>query len=61
MTTPRLVEVTVDNVEDACALKVAKHQRDYVAPVAYSLAEAYVQHDIAWPRLIYAGKNSSAS
>ncbi|MBN9740720.1 MULTISPECIES: GNAT family N-acetyltransferase [Amycolatopsis] len=56
MTTPRLVEVTVDNVEDACDLKVAKHQRDYVAPVACSLAEAYVQHEIAWPRLIYAGK-----
>ncbi|MFD2468591.1 GNAT family N-acetyltransferase [Amycolatopsis silviterrae] len=56
MTTPRLVEVTVDNVEDACDLKVAKHQRDYVASVACSLAEAYVQHDVAWPRLIYAGK-----
>ncbi|GAA1021832.1 MULTISPECIES: GNAT family N-acetyltransferase [Amycolatopsis] len=56
MTTLRLVEITVDNVDDACDLKVAKPQRDYVASVARSLAEAYVQPDIAWPRLVYAGK-----
>lgn len=55
MTTPRLAEVTVDNVGAACRLAVAPHQRDYVAPVAHSLAEAYVQPDIAWPRLVYAG------
>ncbi|WP_037358170.1 GNAT family N-acetyltransferase [Amycolatopsis orientalis] len=55
MTTPRLVEVTKDNVGAACALSVAPHQRDYVAPVARSLAEAYAQPDVAWPRLVYAG------
>lgn len=55
MTTPRLAEVTRDNVGAACDLSVAPHQQDYVAPVARSLAEAYTQPDVAWPRLIYAG------
>ena len=55
MTTPRLAKVTVDNVGAACRLEVAPHQRSYVAPVAHSLAEAYVQPDVAWPRLVYAG------
>lgn len=55
MKTPRLTEITADNVGAACRLAVAPHQRDYVAPVAHSLAEAYVQPDVAWPRLVYAG------
>ncbi|SEP39258.1 GNAT family N-acetyltransferase [Amycolatopsis saalfeldensis] len=55
MDTPHLAEVTADNVNAACRLAVAPHQRDYVASVAESLAEAYVQPAVAWPRLIYAG------
>jgi hypothetical protein len=30
-------------------------QDDLVAPVAWSLADAYTVPDIAWPRLIYDG------
>ena len=56
MQTPRLAEITADNVAAACRLAVAPHQRAYVAPVAHSLAEAYVQPDIAWPRVVYAGE-----
>ncbi len=50
----RLEPVTPDNVQDACALKVAPWQEKLVAPVAVSLAEAYAQPNIAWPRLVYA-------
>ena len=45
--------VTPDNVGDACRLTVAPEQERFVAPVVRSLAEAYVQPDIAWPRLVY--------
>ncbi|MER5887598.1 GNAT family N-acetyltransferase [Streptomyces sp. NPDC001941] len=55
MSSPRLEPVTPDNVLDACGLSVAPHQRTFVAPVAQSLAEAYVQPDNAWPRLVYDG------
>ncbi|TLW92296.1 GNAT family N-acetyltransferase [Saccharomonospora piscinae] len=54
MTALRLTKVTADNVRDACRLTVAPHQQEHVAPVAQSLAEAYAQPDVAWPRLIYA-------
>ena len=36
-------------------LKMRPDQEDLVAPVAWSLAEAYPMPDIAWPRLIYDG------
>ncbi len=55
MTTLRLAEVTSDNVGAACDLSVAPHQERYVAPVARSLAEAYTQPGVAWPRLVYDG------
>ncbi len=51
--TIHLREVTVDNVRTACALTLEPQQERFVAPVAVSLAEAYVQPDIAWPRLVY--------
>lgn len=51
----RLEKVTPDNVLDACRLKVAPEQERFVAPVARSLAEAYVQPETAWPRLIVDG------
>lgn len=47
--------VDEDNVRVACALELEPGQERFVAPVAISLAEAYVQPDAAWPRLIYDG------
>lgn len=51
----RLERVTPDNVVGACRLAVRPDQESFVAPVAISLAEAYAQPDIAWPRLVYDG------
>lgn len=49
----RIELVTPDNVGDACRLKVAPAQERFVAPVVQSLAEAYAQPEVAWPRLVY--------
>jgi diamine N-acetyltransferase len=51
--TPRLEPVTLDNVRAACQLQLEPEQEDLVAPVAWSLADAYTVPEIAWPRLIY--------
>jgi diamine N-acetyltransferase len=51
----RLEPVTQENVRAACKLKLRPVQEDLVAPVAWSLADAYTVPDIAWPRLIYDG------
>jgi diamine N-acetyltransferase len=53
MAEPRLDLLTRENVRAACDLRLRPDQEHLVAPVAYSLAEAYVVPDIAWPRLIY--------
>jgi len=55
LTGPRLEPVTQENVRAACKLKTRPGQEDLVAPVAWSLAEAYTMPDIVWPRLIYDG------
>jgi diamine N-acetyltransferase len=55
MSSPRLELVTPENVIDACDLRVRPGQEDVVAPVAHSLAEAYTQPEIVWPRLVYDG------
>jgi diamine N-acetyltransferase len=55
MSSIRIAEVTGDNVIAACRLKVRPEQEPYVAPVAISLAEAYVNQHTAWPRLVYDG------
>ncbi|WP_290062040.1 GNAT family N-acetyltransferase [Amycolatopsis solani] len=52
MTTLTAEPITPANVAAACQLAVEPHQRDFVAPVAVSLAEAYTQPEVAWPRLI---------
>ncbi|MBM0232557.1 GNAT family N-acetyltransferase [Micromonospora sp. STR1_7] len=52
---PRLVKVTPDNVRVACGLTVRPDQERFVSPVAWSLAEAYAQPAVAWPRLIVDG------
>ena len=51
----RLELVTPDNVRAACELRLRADQDHLVAPVAWSLADAYVRPGIAWPRLIYDG------
>jgi diamine N-acetyltransferase len=51
----RIDEVTPQNVTDACRLAVRPDQEQFVSPVAYSLAEAYVRPAVAWPRLVYRG------
>jgi len=47
--------VDKDNVRAACKLEMEPGQERFVAPVAVSLAQAYVEPDVAWPRLIYDG------
>jgi diamine N-acetyltransferase len=47
-------KVTPDNVRDACQLELRPGQEGLVAPVAWSLADAYAAPpDLAWPRLVY--------
>jgi len=54
-TWPRLEPITQDNVRDACRITVRPDQQELVAPVAWSLADAYTMPDVAWPRLIVDG------
>ncbi|MEU3019066.1 MULTISPECIES: GNAT family N-acetyltransferase [unclassified Nocardiopsis] len=54
-TTTRLVEITDDNFGAANRIKVHEAQEQFVAPVLYSLAQAYTQRDTAWPRLLMDG------
>ena len=51
----RLELVTKENVRAACQLELRPGQEGLVAPVAWSLADAYTMPGIAWPRLIYDG------
>ncbi|GAA3447983.1 GNAT family N-acetyltransferase [Planomonospora venezuelensis] len=51
----RLEKVTPENVRAACDMRLRPGQERFVAPVAQSLAEAYVQPDVAWPRLVFDG------
>jgi diamine N-acetyltransferase len=52
----RLELVTPENVRAACKLELQPDQEGLVAPVAWSLADAYTMPGIAWPRLIYDGE-----
>ena len=47
--------VDKDNVRSACRLELEPGQEQFVAPVAVSLAQAYTEPDVAWPRLVYDG------
>ena len=50
----RLEQVTPGNVRDACRPELRPGQEGLVAPVAWSLADAYAAPpDLPWPRLIY--------
>lgn len=51
----RLVEITDDNFDAAHQVKVREDQNRFVAPVLYSLAQAYTNRDTAWPRLLMDG------
>ncbi|MEU6918274.1 GNAT family N-acetyltransferase [Streptomyces olindensis] len=54
-TGPRLEEITPANLDAALGIRVRPDQEHAVAPVVKSLAEAYVQPGVAWPRLIVDG------
>ncbi|MFI1991929.1 GNAT family N-acetyltransferase [Actinoplanes sp. NPDC020271] len=51
----RLEKITPDTFEAALAVSVRPDQGDLVEPVVKSLAEAYMFHEYAWPRLIVDG------
>jgi diamine N-acetyltransferase len=51
----RLVEITDDNFDVAVGIQVREDQNRFVAPVLRSLAQAYVHHEFAWPRLLLDG------
>lgn len=48
----KLVPLTADNVVAANALSLKPGQEAYVAPVSHSIAEAYVNQDTMWPRVV---------
>jgi diamine N-acetyltransferase len=56
--TLHLVPLSVQNLPAALDVGVAPHQREFVAPVAHSLAEAYVNAATAWPRLVLDGDDA---
>lgn len=47
--------IVPENVEEACRITLRPGQERYVAPVSYSLAQAYADPEAAWPRLVYEG------
>ena len=51
----RLEAITEANVRAVFDLRVASEQQAFVAPNAWSLAQALAEHDVAWPRAIVAG------
>jgi diamine N-acetyltransferase len=52
--TVTLREVTKENLRTILNLEVAPNQKDFVAPNAVSIAQAYFEREIAWFRAIYA-------
>lgn len=49
-----LREITMENLDDVLNLKVAKGQERFVSTTAYSLAQAWVSRETAYPFAIYA-------
>ena len=49
-----LREVTSENFREILKLEVAPGQKKFVAPNAYSIAQAHFEREIAWFRAIYA-------
>jgi diamine N-acetyltransferase len=52
----RLEQLTPENIEVACRLRIRPDQESFVEPVARSIAEAYVHPELAWPRLVVDGE-----
>lgn len=50
----KLEEIKADNLEAVLKLKVSKEQENFVSTTAYSLAQAYVYRENAYPFAIYA-------
>lgn len=55
MTDLRLCPLTADNVVAANTLTLKPGQEAFVAPVSHSIAEAYVNQETMWPRVIETG------
>ena len=49
-----LKEITKENIDEVLQLKVSETQEDFVSSAAYSLAQAYVYKETAFPFAIYA-------
>ena len=49
-----LRRITKENLEEVLKLRVSEQQESFVSSVAYSLAQAYVYHETAFPFAIYA-------
>lgn len=49
-----LREITKENYEECLSLNVAESQKYFVSSNAYSLAQAWVYHDTAFPFAVYA-------
>lgn len=49
----RLEELNAKNVVEANNLTLKPGQEQFVAPVSNSIAEAYVNQNTAWPRVVY--------
>jgi hypothetical protein len=54
--TVTLREITRETIRTICNLQVAPHQKNFVAPNAVSIAQAYFEPEIVWFRAIYADK-----
>ena len=46
--------ITKENLEEVLNLRVSKHQESFVSSPVYSLAQAYVYGDTAFPFAVYA-------
>lgn len=49
-----LKKITKDNLENVLSLSISEHQQAFVSSTAYSLAQAYVYHETAFPFAVYA-------
>jgi len=58
--TAQLRQIARDSVSAAVRIQVKAEQSDFVAPVVYSLAEAYAQPEVAWPRMVEANGEAVA-
>jgi diamine N-acetyltransferase len=52
--------VNRDNIDAVVRIAVSPEQEHFVAPVMASLAEAYVQPEVAWPRVVFDGSDAVA-